>query len=58
MRSLGGGSHLKVIDVESSTSPERFSGGLYGAVCIGKLVLKAKRYNYVSELRTCYITGI
>ena len=38
MRSLGGGSHLKVIDVESSTSPERFSGGLYGAVCIGKLV--------------------
>ena len=39
MRSLGGGSHLKVIDVESSTSPERFSGGLDGAVCIEMLFL-------------------
>ena len=38
MRSLGGGSHLKMIDVESSTTPKRFSGGVDGTVCTKMLV--------------------
>ena len=39
MRSLGGGSQLKVTDVESSTTPERFSGGLDGAVHVHEILV-------------------
>ena len=48
MRSLGGGSHLKVIDVESSTTPERVSGGLDGTVCT-KIMSKTCLYRHTGN---------